>query len=268
MGKHYIYIVSDSIGETAEKVSIAAAEQFQDVDYEMVKVPYISQKKQIDDLIEAAKSRSSIILFTLVVKDLRNYLVNLCEEHNILYNDIMKPILSDLNILFESDPVLEPGIIHKLDEEYFKRVEAVEFAVKYDDGKDARGIKKADVVILGISRTSKTPLSMYLAHKNIKVANVPLVPEAKVPKEIFELDSNKIVGLLNSPEKLNEIRKERLKVLGLGDSAEYANMGRIMDELEFAKKLYNKLDCKVIDVSNKAVEETANIIIEEVLKDN
>lgn len=262
MSDYKVFVVSDSIGETAEKVAIAAAEQFGKIDYEIRKFPYVNSKDQIRKIINEAKEYHSMILFTTVLGDIRRELIKLCEENNILYHDIMAPVLSELEILFDEKPVLEPGIIHKLDDEYFDRVAAVEFAVKYDDGKDSRGIKKADIVLLGISRTSKTPLSMYLAHKNVKVANIPLLPEVNVPKEVYEIESNKIFGLINTPEKLNEIRMERLKALGLEDSAEYANIERIIQELEYAKKIYSKIGCKVIDVSNKAVEETANIILE------
>ena len=262
MEKYNIYVVSDSLGETAEKVALAAIEQFEDVNYKLIKVPYVTQSDQILDVVSEAKKNKSIILFTLVIKDLRKLLINECEKNRILYNDIMRSVLMDLEVLFNKDPVLKPGLIYKLDDNYFKRVEAVEFAVKYDDGKDVRGIKKADIVILGISRTSKTPLSMYMAHKNLKVTNIPLVPEVPVPKEVYEVEPGKVFGLINTPEKLNEIRTERLKALGLGSSANYANMDRIMEELRFAHKIYNKIGCKIIDVSNKAVEETANIIIE------
>ena len=141
----------------------------------------------------------------------------------------------------------------------------MEFAVKYDDGKDPRGVLKADLVIIGVSRTSKTPLSMYLANKNIKVANIPLVPEAKVPQELFQIPSKKIVGLTNTPEKLNEIRTERLRALGLStaNSGEnkYANMERILEEIDFAESLMKKIGCPIINVSNKAIEETAEKII-------
>jgi regulator of PEP synthase PpsR (kinase-PPPase family) len=270
MDKNYIYVVSDSLGDTAEKVAIATAEQFEDIEYEIVKFPYVTQMDQIDNVIDSANGKNAIVIFTLVIEKLRDHLIDLCEENAILYNDIMAPVLNDLATLFDADPILKPGIIHQLDKEYFDRVAAVEFAVKYDDGKDIRGIKKADIVIIGISRTSKTPLSMYMAHKNIKVANVPLVPEVDVPKEIFKIDPSKIIGLINTPEKLNEIRIERLKALGLKNNAKYADMDRIMEELKYAHKIYSKIGCKVIDVSNKAVEETANIIIDSVknIKEN
>jgi regulator of PEP synthase PpsR (kinase-PPPase family) len=161
----------------------------------------------------------------------------------------------------KKEPLYEAGLNRRLDADYFKKVEAIEFAVKYDDGKDSRGIKKADVVLLGISRTSKTPLSMYLAHKNIKVANIPLVPEVEPPKELFESIKGKIIGLTNDPDKLNHIRMERLKALGLDYTANYANMERILNELDYAEKLFHKLRCPVINVSTKAIEETASIIL-------
>ncbi len=175
----------------------------------------------------------------------------------------MTPPLEALENVLGYPPKRESGIIRRLDENYFKKVEAVEFAVKYDDGKDPRGgVKKADICLVGISRTSKTPLSMYLAHKNYKVANVPLVPEVPPPKELFEKDKRRIIGLVANPAKLNEIRQERLKSLGLDFTANYANVDRINMELEYSKEIMDKLGCIVIDVSNKAIEETAGIVID------
>src|SRR5690606_34123063 len=127
---------------------------------------------------------------------------------------------------------------------------------------DPRGIARADIVLVGVSRTSKTPLSQYLAHKRLKVANVPIVPEVDPPEELFEVDPSKCIGLRISPEKLNEIRKERLKALGLGNQATYATMDRIHQELDYFNQIVDRIGCKVIDVSNKAVEETANIILQ------
>ena len=149
--------------------------------------------------------------------------------------DVLGPMLKSIEKSTGLLPKNQAGLIHSLDHEYFKRVEAVEFAVKYDDGKNPLGLLKADVVIIGVSRTSKTPLSMYLAHKQIKVANVPLVPELAPPEELFKVPPYKIIGLLIDPFKLNEIRSERLKTMGLSDTATYADMKRIDDELAYAK---------------------------------
>jgi len=157
---------------------------------------------------------------------------------------------------------LKPGLVRKMDEEYFKKVDAIEFAVKYDDGKDPRGILRADVVVIGVSRTSKTPLCMYLAHKGIKAANVPLVPEVAPPEEIFMLPPHKLIGLVIQPAQLNEIRRERLKTLGLTSTADYASMERILKELEYAENIMKRAGCSVIDVTNKAVEETATRVLE------
>ena len=158
-------------------------------------------------------------------------------------------------------PYYEPGMVHRLDEAYFKKIDAIEFAVKYDDGKDPKGLPKADIVLLGISRTSKTPLSQYLAHKSYKVMNIPIVPEVTPPDALFEIDASKCIALKISGEKLNRIRKERLKQLGLGDTARYATEARIQEELKYFEELVEKLSCSVIDVSDKAIEETANDII-------
>jgi regulator of PEP synthase PpsR (kinase-PPPase family) len=155
-------------------------------------------------------------------------------------------------------------MIHSLDENYFKKVEAVEFAVKYDDGRDFSGVPKADIVLIGVSRTSKTPLSMFLAHKKYKVANVPLVPELQPPEALFHVPKHKVIGLRIDPEKLNRIRELRLKTLGLAPDANYANMARIRQELEYADKIMQRIGCVVIDVTDRAVEETASLVMDHI----
>jgi regulator of PEP synthase PpsR (kinase-PPPase family) len=180
----------------------------------------------------------------------------------------MGPMLKEVEGIVNLSPKLTPGLMHRLDQEYFKRVEAVEFAVKYDDGKNPWGLLKADIVIIGVSRTSKTPLSMYLAHKKLKVANVPLVPEIPPPQELFSVPPHRVVGLIIDTYKLNSIRSERLKVMGLASDATYANVERISEELEYAKAIMRKIRCPVIDVSSKAIEETANTILEIAYKNN
>lgn len=263
MGKFYnLIIVSDSLGETAEQVARATAEQFKDIKYVLKKYPYIKNEEQIIDLVEDASKEPSIVVFTTVLNNLRDKLVEECNKYKIPFVDVLSPLLNTFETFLDSKPVYQPGIIHKLDDKYFKKVEAVEFAVKYDDGKDPRGVLKADVVILGISRTSKTPLSMYLAHKNVKVANIPLVPEVPIPDEVFKISPKKIIGLTNNPDKLNEIRLERLKALGLNNNAVYANIQRIQEELGYAEQVYKRIGCPVINVATRAIEETANIIMD------
>ncbi len=262
-----IFLISDSIGETAEQVAKAAIGQFKGVEYKLIRYPYITDREQINEIMKEAKKHKSVIVFTVVVEELKQILIEECIENNLSYVDIMSSLLNSFHDVLGSDPIHEPGTIRKLDERYFNRVEAIEFAVKYDDGKDSRGIKKADIILVGISRTSKTPLSMYLAHKNIKVANVPLVPEAPIPEELYTVSPKKIIGLTANPIKLNEIRQERLKALGLNNNASYANLNRILEELDYSEEVMKKLGCAIIDVSNKAVEESASIIME-IMRDN
>lgn len=268
MNSLIIYVISDSVGETAQQVTKAALSQFNiENDFEIRRFPYVADEKFLMEVLESGKNEGAIIVYTLVSENLLNIAKNFCDKENLSHVDLMTPLLKQIANKTSINPKREPGIIRKLDESYFKRVEAIEFAVKYDDGKDPRGILKSDIVLLGISRTSKTPLSMYLANKNIKVANVPLVPEIPIPKEIFEIDPKKIIGLTNTPEKLNSIRQERLKVLGLSSNANYANLERILQELDYSEKIMKKVKCPVIDVSNKAIEETAGIILD-IMKEN
>lgn len=262
-----VYILSDSIGETGEQVARAAASQFNSGKYEIRRFPYITEEEQILEIFEEARNEKSIIVFTIVIEKLRQFVLKYSIEFNIPAVDLMSPVLNAIESVVGFQPKRESGIIRRLDEQYFKKVEAVEFAVKYDDGKDTRGIKKADIVLVGVSRTSKTPLSMYLAHKNYKVANVPLVPEVPAPAELFEKEPRRVFGLVANPEKLNEIRQERLKSLGLSNNANYASISRIEEELVYSKELMEKLKCRVVDVSNKAVEETAGIIIDMMKED-
>ncbi len=257
-----IYVVSDSIGETAEQVARAAAAQFRIPKEEIIRIPYVSDKVAIDKVILEAKNYKSVIIYTIVVAELKEYLEDIAKENNIYCVDIMGPVIEGISKITKKRPIYIPGIIRQLNEDYFNKMEAVEFAVKYDDGKVTKGIKSADAVLVGVSRTSKTPLSMYLANKNIKVANVPLVPEVKPPKELFEISAKKVFGLITNPEKLNAIRQERLRTLGLNYEANYANMERIKKELEYAKRVMEKIGCLIIDVTDKAIEETAGIILE------
>ncbi|MDQ0190468.1 regulator of PEP synthase PpsR (kinase-PPPase family) [Alicyclobacillus cycloheptanicus] len=258
-----VYIVSDSVGETAEFVARAAASQFDGGQVDLRRVSHVHETSVIDETVQSAKEEGALIAFTLVLPELRAYLTAAAGEAGVRTVDIMGPMIDALEDLIGQPPHGKPGLVHQLDEEYFRRVEAIEFAVKYDDGRDPRGLTRADIILVGVSRTSKTPLSMYLAHRRMRVANVPLVPEVQPPDELFQLkDKRKIVGLTIRPEKLNLIRQERLKALGLTPQASYASYERISSELEYAEEIMRRLNCPVIDVSDRAVEETAGIILE------
>lgn len=257
-----IYIISDSIGETAELVARAAASQFNHGNVDIRRVPYVTRAEEIPEIIEEARGFPSVIVFTLVLPELRETLLAEAARYDIPAVDIMGPVMAALSKITLSPPRLEPGLMRKVDEEYFRRVEAIEFAVKYDDGKDSRGITQADIVVLGVSRTGKTPLCMYLAHKGIKAANTPLVPEVPPPEEIFTIPPHRLIGLTIDPGKLLSIRRERLRTLGLPADADYANQERILRELRYAEDIMRRAGCSIIDVTNKAVEETAGRVLE------
>jgi regulator of PEP synthase PpsR (kinase-PPPase family) len=260
--KPVVYVVSDSIGETAEFVVKAVASQFNSGHVDIKRIPFVNDAETILDVVEEAHASRGMIAYTLVLPELRRIIADESIKRDLLAVDVMGPMMDAFGKLLQIDPRLEPGLVRRLDEEYFRRVAAIEFAVKYDDGKDPRGLLLADVVLIGVSRTSKTPLSMYLAHKRLKVANLPLVPEVEAPEELFWLHPCKVVGLTINPRQLNEIRQERLKALGLHAQANYASMERILDELEYAEKVMRKVGCPIFDVSNKAVEEVANKILQ------
>jgi [pyruvate, water dikinase]-phosphate phosphotransferase / [pyruvate, water dikinase] kinase len=257
-----VYVVSDSVGETAEFVVRAAASQFNGGRVEIRRISYVDDIEPIKEVIQAAKEANAIIGYTLVLPEMRNALLLEAEAEGVTAVDILGPMIDAFTKVHKQEPRNLPGLVHQLDDEYFRRVEAIEFAVKYDDGKDPRGLLRADVVLIGVSRTSKTPLSMFLAHKRLKAANVPLVPEVEPPEELFEVNPRKVIGLTISPDELNLIRTERLKALGLRAQANYAALERILVELEYAEKIMKKIGCPVINVSNKAVEETASIILD------
>lgn len=257
-----VYVVSDALGETAEFVVRAAASQFFDTEMDIVRVPYVNDPGYIREIVEEAARHRSIFAFTLVIDELRDELISAARSYGIPTIDIMGPMLETMSKVANEEPMMKVGLLRKLDEEYFRKVEAVEFAVKYDDGKEPRGIIRADIVLIGVSRTSKTPVCMYLAHKRVKAANVPLVPEVAPPEELFDLLPGKVVGLTINPSLLNGIRLERLKTMGLTADADYANLRRILMELEYAEQIMKRIGCPVIDVTNRAVEETASKVLE------
>ncbi|MBQ0139746.1 MAG: kinase/pyrophosphorylase [Kurthia sp.] len=268
MGKILIFIVSDSVGETGELVAKAAVSQFrpglQDVGFK--RFPHVESKEQLSEIVQLATEQQAIIVYTVVKEYMRDFIKGECLKNNIATIDLMGPLMNVLSDTLQVEPIEEPGLVRKLDDDYFKKIEAIEFAVKYDDGRDPRGLLKADIVLVGVSRTSKTPLSQFLAHKRLKVANVPLVPEVEPPEELFLVPPEKCFGLIISPEKLNNIRKERLIALGLNDGASYAKVERIDEEIKHFRRIIEKIGCPVIDVTNKAVEETANDIIHRLQK--
>ena len=256
-----VFVVSDALGETAELVARAAASQYTPRDLEFRRIPRVKDEQAIQSIVKEASEQSAAIIYTFILPHLRDAMRRETEGKDIPTVDVMGPAMEALAKVTGEEPHLEPGRVYKLDEEYFRRVEAVEFSVKSDDGKDPRGLLEADVVLLGISRTSKTPVSLYLAQRCHKVSNVPLVPEVELPKELWSVRRERIVGLTIAPEQLLEIRQERLKAIGLNPTASYADPARILMELEYADEVFRRLGCAVVDVTNRAVEETAAQVI-------
>ncbi|GFR38375.1 phosphoenolpyruvate synthase regulatory protein [Insulibacter thermoxylanivorax] len=261
-----IFICSDSTGNTAEGVVNATMRQFESVPTIIRRHSNISHEDEIRLIVEEAASMTAFIAYTLVQPDLRECMKQECIRMGVRSVDIMGPMMQAFIDSFNMRPIAKPGLLHRMDEDYFRRIDSVEFAVKYDDGKDKSGLLKADAVLIGVSRTSKTPLSIYLAHKGFKVANLPLVPEMKVPRELYQVEPERIYGLTMDARYILRIRMERLKSMGLSEHAQYARYERIVEELEYADKIMKELGCMVIDVSDKAIEETANIIIDALQK--
>lgn len=260
---YYIYIISDSAGETASKLAQAAMSQYATVNVALVRKTFVSEKKDLVEALERAKACNAIIIHTMISPEFVQFANQYCQENDLFCMDILSPVVNELSKRSGIDPTRLPGAMHSLNQEYFNRIAAMEFAVKYDDGKDPKGFLEADIVLLGVSRTSKTPLSLFLANKNLKVANLPLIPQAHIPKELWEVNPKKIVGLTNNPEILNKIRQERMKAYGLNPNTAYSDINKINEELDFANKLYEKLGCLVINVADLSIEETASIILQE-----
>ena len=257
-----IVIISDSAGDTAFNNATAAAAQFPEAQINYRRYPFITDKKKLEDVLnEIEDFKNVVIVYSLVSDDLQLPIIKFSREHSIQSVDIISPTVEALQQTTHMKPTGTAGAQHKMNQKYFDRISAMEFAVMYDDGKDPKSFLEADVVLLGVSRTSKTPLSLFLANKNLKVANLPLVPQTHIPKEIYEIDPKKIIGLTNDPSVLNEIRRQRMISYGLNPDTTYSNMDSINEELDSAKKLYDKLGCYVINVAHRSIEETAALIM-------
>lgn len=258
-----VYTVSDASGETAEMVARAAALQFKGHAVKLVRLPRARTPDQIRGMVTLAAQTHCIIAFTVVDQALRETLQTEAKAKNIPTADILGSLIKVLSLILGAEPRFEAGLLHFKDEQYFNRMDAIEFAIKYDDGKDPRGLMIADMVLVGVSRTSKTPTCMYLAqHRGIKAANVPLVLNVNPPSELFGLPAGRVIGLTLNARTLHDIRQARLHNLGLGGNASYANLVHIEEELEYAEGIFRRLRCPVVDVTHKAIEETTAEILE------
>lgn len=251
------YVISDCTGKTAKNLVESASGQYPDYQVEKKNFPFVRSNDRIDEILEKAENEDAIIVFTFVKESMRKHLVENAEAKGLEYVDMMTKPINILTERLEAEPKEIFALKYKLDEAYFKRIEAMEFTLKFDDLNESKGIEEADIVLVGVSRTSKTPLSIHLSYLGYKTANIPLVPEVDVNPAILENKDNKIIGLTIDPKKLNNIRIERLKKMGLGDDATYAAKERIKEEFEYADSIMDQIGCPVIDVTDKTIEETA-----------
>jgi regulator of PEP synthase PpsR (kinase-PPPase family) len=260
--QHVVFLVSDGTGETAEKVTSASLLQFPDEHPRVQSFTKVRTPEDVKAVVEKAREAHAFISYTLADVGLRSAMQELTDAHNVPSADIIGALMLKLSGYFGSRPLMKAGVSAAMGEEYFKRVEAVEFAVKNDDGQEPRNLTKADVILVGVSRTSKTPLSMYLAHKGWKVANVPLVPEVPAPRELFEADQRKVFALTIDPATLVRIRQERLKHLGMPVDSAYGLKENVLREIQWVEDFFAAHpQWPVINVAGKAVEETASEIL-------
>lgn len=253
-----LYVISDSIGETAQRMVHATLTQFPDVSQiEIKKFPFIKSEEELINILKSAKARAAVVITSLVNPEFNMVGQQFAKKADIPYVDYMSDLIGIIQQRTNCSPILESGALRKLDENYFRRIEAMEYSVKYDDGKHFTDIGEADALIVGVSRTSKTPLSMYLANKGYKIANIPLVPEVDIPDEVFRHKDLKVFGLTASPNYILNIRNERVKVLGLHGPTNYNSIERIREELIYAEEIFEKLNATVINTEYKSIEESA-----------
>jgi regulator of PEP synthase PpsR (kinase-PPPase family) len=255
-----LHVVSDSTGETAAKLAEAVERQFPDEEFELVRHPRITSVDDVQLAAARARGRRAVVMYTLVEPTFREAMRTLCKRYRLHYCDLLGHPLDAVARVSGRAATMTPAAQPVLDSSYFKRMAAIEFAVRLDDGVAADGLSDADIILVGVSRSSKTPLSIYLGYLGYKTANVPIVKGIEPPAELFAVDSAKVVGLTIDAETLAEIRRERARHLR-GAKRRYAELSEIFEELEYAEMIHRRLGCPVIEVSNLAIEETARRII-------
>lgn len=257
-----ILVVSDGTGETAEKVVRAGLRQFDGHVVHLRTYGNVNSPEHLQGLFRIAARRGALVVTTLVHPDMRAAARTHSERLGVRHLDLIGDLLNTLQGYLDAEPLSVPGLMHQADERYFKRIEAVEFTVKADDGKEPRMLEMADIILVGVSRTSKTPLSTYLAHKGYKVANVPIVLDHPLPDGLFGVDPHRVFALTIGPDALRTIRSSRLRSMGVASASNYDDRDYILAELEYAAALFKSHpDWPLIDVTNKAVEETAATIL-------
>ncbi len=261
--KYNVYLVSDSTGETLDRIFLSLKSQFTNFEYEKKEFAFVRTEQQIDKIIkECSALKNAIILYTIVETKLAKYISGVSEENNVPCFGILGNLILNFSKLLNQKAIHKPSAQHVLDDDYYKRIEAIQFTMSHDDGKKLDDVNKADIILLGVSRTSKTPTSIYLANRGYKTINIPLVLDQNIPEDLMS-NKNKVcvIGLVADPERLADIRRNRVAIMKESNIKEYTNIDFIKDEVNRSKKLFNKYKWPTIDVSRKSVEETAASIL-------
>ena len=261
--KYNVYLVSDSTGETLDRIFLSIKSQFSNFDYNKKEFVFIRTEQQINKIIEECVDKSnSIILYTIVETKLAKFITNQSEKNNIPCYGILGTLILNFSKLLNQKAIHKPSAQHVLDEDYYKRIEAIQYTMSHDDGKKTEDLLLADVILLGVSRTSKTPTSIYLANRGFKTINIPLVTNHNLPNELLSSKDNKcIIGLYADPERLSDIRRNRVAMMKEEKIDSYVDVNFIKKEVDESKVLFKKYNWPTIDVTRKSVEETAASII-------
>ena len=258
-----IYLISDSTGETLERIFLAIKAQFRNFKYKTHFYSFTRTENQISKILEVSqKNNNVIVLYTIVDNKLARHLSNECSLKNIPCFGILGDLIISFSKLLDQKALNVPSRQHIMDEEYYKKIEAIQFTMNHDDGNSVDDIEKSDIILLGVSRTSKTPTSIYLANKGMKISNIPLVNENSVPDILKKNPQKKcVVGLTAEPDRLVDLRKNRMQSIKDNESTEYTNLDTVQKEMEDARKLFQKYKWPSIDVTRKSVEETAASVL-------
>ncbi|MEE4116703.1 MAG: pyruvate, water dikinase regulatory protein [Marinilabiliaceae bacterium] len=256
-----IYVVSGGKGMAANTLVQSVLIQFPDNRIPLIVVPNVDSMDKVKDTVIRAKESCGVIVHTMVDPLMREILLSVCESYGVKHFDLVGDLSDHISALLQKEPISKPGLYRLRNIEYFSRVEAIEFTMKHDDGLNVEKISKADIVLAGVSRTGKTPLSIYMGMFGWKVANVPLVPGIEPPPELFIVDSNRVFGLTTTPHYLIAQRTNRVKQLGLRPDDDYITPRSVRDELEYANRIFKRGGFKVFNITNKPIESTANEIL-------
>ena len=260
--KYNVYLVSDSTGETLDRIFLSLKSQFENFEYEKKEFAFVRTQQQIDKIItECINLENSLILYTIVESKLAKYISTQSEKNNVPCFGILGNLILSFSKLLNQKAIHKPSAQHVLDHDYYKRIEAIQFTMSHDDGKKIDDINNADVILLGVSRTSKTPTSIYLANRGYKTINIPLILDQKVPKDLFSNEKACVVGLVADPERLADIRRNRVAIMKDHKLKEYTDLDYIKKEVGDSKSLFKRNNWPIIDVTRKSVEETAASIL-------